>query len=67
MSGDQLTIAQVAEMTGLSAWTIRTYRVRGTLPKADGYLGVTPWWYRSTIEKWIAERPTRGRPTKEPK
>jgi predicted DNA-binding transcriptional regulator AlpA len=59
---DQLTISEVAKLVGVSNQSIRAYRVRGTIPAPDGYLGRTPWWERSTIETWLAERPKRGRP-----
>jgi hypothetical protein len=57
---DQLTWAEVAEMAKLPVQTVMTYRQRGALPEPDGYLGRTPWWYRSTIAHWLQVRPLRG-------
>jgi len=57
---DQLTFEGVSAVVGLPVKTLRTYGARKTLPAPDGYLGRTPWWYRSTIEQWARERPLRG-------
>lgn len=57
---DQLTWAQLAALVNLPVQTLRTYRLRGALPEPDGYLGRTPWWYRSTIVHWAKVRPLRG-------
>ena len=57
---DQLTFEGVSAVVGLPVKTLRTYGTRKTLPAPDGYLGRTPWWYRSTIQQWVRERPLRG-------
>ena len=61
---DMLSTREVAELVGVKPASIRRYRVRGTFPEPDGYVGVTPWWYRSTVEAWLAKRPPVGRPPK---
>ena len=53
---DMLTTKAVAELLGIEPVTWRAYVHRGRAPKADGYLGPTPYWLRSTIEKWEAPR-----------
>jgi hypothetical protein len=60
---DQLTTTDVASLAGVTVASIRQYRLRGSIPLPDGYLGTTPWWQRATIETWLAERPKRGRPS----
>ena len=59
---DQLTTEDVARLAGVEVATIRTYRLRGAIPAPDGYVGRTPWWWAKTITRWLAERPSRGRP-----
>lgn len=57
---DQLTTADVASVLGVTSATVRSYSARGVMPKPDGHLGRTPWWHRSTVEKWKAARPGQG-------
>lgn len=57
-------IAQVAELAGVKVPTIYQHRKRGTMPEPDARLGGVPVWKRRTIEKWIATRPSGGRPRK---
>ncbi len=59
-----LTTAQVAKMAGVKTQTIRCYRCRGTMPEPSDYVGVTPVWRLSDIQKWIREKPGVGRPQK---
>jgi predicted DNA-binding transcriptional regulator AlpA len=59
---DVLTIKGVAELAGLSPRTVSQHILRGTMPAPDGALGRTPWWYRSTVEEWLADRRRPGRP-----
>jgi predicted DNA-binding transcriptional regulator AlpA len=63
MSDDQLTIEEVATLAGIQPGSVYRYRARGSMPEPDGFLGRTPWWRRATIEKWLQERPSVGRPT----
>ena len=60
----QLTTDDVAALAGLSSASVRRYRLRGTVPPPDGYLGRTPWWWLTTIDDWLAVKPKRGRPKK---
>lgn len=56
-----LDYAGIAARTGLSAGTLRKYRMLGYLPEPD--LLPTPdrpRWYATTIEDWLASRPGRG-------
>ncbi len=64
VSSDQLTTDDVAALAGLTSASIRRYRLRGTVPPPDGYLGRTPWWLAETIGDWLAAKPKRGRPKK---
>lgn len=53
----QLDRAAVAEKTGLAAKTIDTYwKNRDQFPAPDGYVGRSPWWFESTVDRWIAKR-----------
>jgi len=61
-TGDQpLDIAGVADHTGLSVLTLRSYLRDKTLPQADGKMGQSAWWWSSTIDAWQDARPTPGR------
>jgi hypothetical protein len=59
---DQLTTGQVAALAGIAPASVRRYRLRGTFPGPDGYVGRTPWWRRRTVERWLASRRHPGRP-----
>jgi hypothetical protein len=59
---DRLDTSAVAELAGVKPASIHRQRLRGTVPEPDGYLGRTPWWYRRTIERWLATRPPAHRP-----
>ncbi|MGI8682017.1 MAG: helix-turn-helix transcriptional regulator [Mycobacteriales bacterium] len=64
--GPLLDTAGVAALLGLAPGSIRTYRVRGTLPPPDAMLGNSPGWHEATIREWQATRPGRtGRPRKQ--
>ena len=47
-----LTRDQVAELTGLTIETIKTYRRDKLMPDADRFFGRTPVWKMSTITAW---------------
>ena len=61
---EQLSAGEVAELLGITRASFYTYRTRpGALPSPDGWLGTTPWWYRSSIEAWAqTSRRRPGRP-----
>jgi len=76
MANDEklLDYAGVAKLTGLEVGTIRVYRKRTRLretkklpirdedfPVPDKTFGQSPTWKPSTIERWLANRPGRGR------
>ena len=42
MTARQLTTTEVAQFAVLAVGSIRRYRIRGTSPEPDGYLGSTP-------------------------
>jgi len=54
-----LDVKDVAALLDVSEATVRTYLWRSTLPAPDGRVGRSPWWYRSTIDAWLAERARR--------
>jgi len=57
----QLGIAEVAKLAGVSVGSIRRYRTRpGAMPAPDGFISDSPWWWRSSIETWLAVRPMPG-------
>lgn len=59
---ERLTVAQAAELVGVTASTWRAYVARDQAPKPDGeYDRRTPWWYASTVKAWHKARPGRGR------
>ncbi|WP_371575222.1 MarR family transcriptional regulator [Streptomyces sp. NBC_01314] len=51
--------AAVGRFLGVAAKTVRDYATRGDIPKPDGHLGRTPYWFADTIREH--ERPGRGR------
>lgn len=71
-SDPYLDTAGVAEMVGVSYYTIRFHlqqaranRKAGTskpgdLPEPERTFGRSPVWRRSTIQAWVASRPGRG-------
>ena len=59
-----LDVVGVAETSGLSERTIRTYITDGRIPPADGQVGKSWWWWASTIEVWMETRNRPGRPRK---
>ena len=63
----QLTMADVAVRAGLSYNSVRSYMHRGSIADPDGYVARSPWWTPETIDRWLAERPGRGKPTGTPK
>lgn len=53
----------VAQMLGVKAETVRWYSKHRTarqphFPKPDERFGRTPVWKQSTIEEWVAARPS---------
>lgn len=50
--------AAVGAYLGVTAKTVRDYATRGDIPKPDGHLGRTPYWFADTIRDF--ERPGRG-------
>ena len=53
-------VAPVAYRQGDGS-TWRAYVHRGHAPKPDGWYDKrTPWWWESTIDEWMANRPGRG-------
>lgn len=62
-SDDQpLDVHGVADRTGLSVSTLRSYVRDGRMPPEDGRMGQSLWWWASTIDTWQDARPIPGRP-----
>ena len=69
---EYIDLTTIAEMAGVGRDSIKTYHKRATanraagnprpgdLPPEDIRLGRTPGWKRSTIEKWLQQRPRVG-------
>jgi hypothetical protein len=57
---DRMGLRDVAEAAGVAYQTIRVHQCRGTMPKADGRIGGSPYWFRWRIEQWVAQRPRQG-------
>lgn len=55
-----LTIADIADMTGVAPDTIAAYRYRGYLPEPQAVIGRTPVWSRPIIRHWLETRPGNG-------
>jgi hypothetical protein len=67
----QLTAEQVAErVPSITAETWRRYVYGQRAPQPDAYVGRTPVWNASTVDRWKRDRPGRGagggRPRKTP-
>lgn len=62
MTSDRLSMAELADLMGISYASLRRVRLRGVVPEPDGMDGPHPYWYRATAEKYLAARPRRGRP-----
>ncbi|MEB3021334.1 helix-turn-helix transcriptional regulator [[Mycobacterium] crassicus] len=52
-----LSVAEVADKTGLSRNTVKAYsQVPGRLPEPDAMIGRVRGWLPETIEAWISKR-----------
>lgn len=61
MPRTKLTTAEAAAKVGVKPGTWRDYVSKGKAPKADGrYDERTPWWWSTTVNRYIAARPGRG-------
>jgi hypothetical protein len=72
MGKDYLDYKGVAERTGISVGTLRSYlavaranRANGTptdsdMPEPDDMFGRTPVWKPRTIDRWLKRRPGKG-------
>ncbi len=56
----RLTNREAAALAGIAPGTWRDYVARGYAPTPDGRLGVTPWWWESTVRAWLESRPGQG-------
>ena len=56
MSADQLSSREAAAYLGIPASSWRVYVADGRAPKADGRIGNSDWWWRTTIEKYKQQR-----------
>jgi predicted DNA-binding transcriptional regulator AlpA len=56
----RLTTREAATLAGVAVSTWDSYVTRGYAPKPDGRFGNQRYWKRSTVERWIANRPGRG-------
>jgi hypothetical protein len=55
-----LTTADIGRLLDVKPSTVLKYRYRGTLPEPDDYVGRTPVWHPSTIDRFLVARPGRG-------
>jgi predicted DNA-binding transcriptional regulator AlpA len=51
---DRLGLQAIAEITGSRLAQMYELRRSGGLPPEDGRRGASPWWFRSTIDAWLA-------------
>lgn len=59
-----LGMTAIAEHTGLSVNTLKSYLRKGLLPAPDAVIespsGQIRGWKESTIDEWVTSRPGRG-------
>jgi hypothetical protein len=55
-----LTVADIAELAGVSKATVDSYRYRGYLPAPQATRGRTPLWARPIVRRWLHTRPGCG-------
>ncbi len=60
MAAVMLTSEDVGYRFGIAAATWRRYVYKGTAPQPDEYVGRTPRWRESTVDRWARARPGRG-------
>jgi len=60
VSEDQLSSREAAALVGIQPSTWRDYVADGRAPKADGRIGSSDWWWRTTIEKYKQQREERA-------
>lgn len=62
MSGRKLSGPQAAARAGIKPATWRHYVHKGLAPTPDGREEVSghPWWWETTVDRWLAARPGRG-------
>lgn len=53
---DQLSQIEVADLIGVTPAHLRVMRVRDQFEEPDGVIGVTPWWRRRTVDRWLKQR-----------
>lgn len=56
-----LTIADVAQLAGVSHSTLRAYLAREQMPPVSGHIGRTPYWLPEAIQPWLDARRERQR------
>jgi predicted DNA-binding transcriptional regulator AlpA len=54
-----LTIADVAQLAGVTHSTLRAYLAREQMPQPSGRIGRTPYWMPETIQPWLDARASR--------
>lgn len=63
MTRRKLVTAEAAALAGVSAANWRGWRARGVprgnpVPPPDGHYDArTPWWWDTTVERWMSNRP----------
>ena len=62
-SDDRLSMADIAELAGITYKTVQAHRALGTLPPPDHHPSPRViQWNRATIDTWLAARAERRRP-----
>lgn len=64
-SKELLTMAQIAELSGMSYWYIRALnsgseKTKISFPQPDTKIGKRPLWRKFTITSWLEERERRA-------
>lgn len=55
-----LSYAEIADLIGVSASTLRSYYSTNRMPRPDATIGTTPGWTETTIRSWMENRPGPG-------
>ena len=55
-----LTTDELAARLGIQRATVHRYHSRGDIPEPDMYVGRTPLWAITRIDRWLEARPGHG-------
>lgn len=53
---DVLDAAALSKALGIKRESVYRYLNRGSIPEPDAYVGRSPLWHKSTVERFLRER-----------